>query len=31
MTTTKTSRTGEMTGMVEASWWFMEGYRRFFM
>ena len=25
MTTTKTSRTGEMTGMVEASWWFMEG------
>ena len=29
MATTKTSRTGEMTGMVEASWWFMEGYRRF--
>ena len=28
MATTKTSRTGEMTGMVEASWWFMEGYRR---
>ena len=26
-----TSRMGEMTGMVEASWWFMEGYRRFFM